>query len=491
MLGFVIVILCLPILAITYHPLVDYPNHLARAHILHRYSEVAQYQLSYRRLVEPIPNVALDVTLLLLLRFVPLLTASKIFLVSLVLLFVAGCHQLGRAIHGRPTWLALPCSFFVYNSMFLYGFVNYVFGVALFCIGLAAWLRSKGRWTALRLLGVSALVLTGYLAHLSAYAFLGVTFVVVTAWSFFRDGESWHKAIVGLIPLLPPLLLFVLFMGGSGQTGEISWNTLSGKVVGLLALVLSYDYLLDAVLLGATGVLALMTLYCARRIEADWPLFAAGILFMVFFLASPVVLFTSSAADVRFVPPAILLLVLSLKLDVRGAVGKWLLAGFLLIASIRIASIAATWASLDTRIAAEVQRLNTLPEGASVYPISEPSTRTYPFFAPTGERQRSKAERSFGHIIHYATTNRHAYVPTLFAIQGQQPLVFRKKPTFSDLRQDAPERALQDMSGYDYVWIYGASEQPEQLLAEKAVLVRRTDGFTLWRLDSAPPPGAT
>src|SRR5215212_2730386 len=187
-------LLCLPVIFTRYVPLVDYPNHLARAHILHFYEHVPAYQSAYAPAPAPLPNLAVDLVVTTLLNFFGLLTAARIFLVVIILLFVAGCHRLGRAIHGGPTWLAIPCCFLVYNSSFLYGFVNYVFGVGLFCVTLSYWLEWRRELNASRFLLVTLLAACSYLAHLSAYSFLGVAFVVVAAWDHRVGKESLVKA---------------------------------------------------------------------------------------------------------------------------------------------------------------------------------------------------------------------------------------------------------------------------------------------------------
>src|SRR5215216_6470662 len=97
------VLLCLPVVFTNYVPLVDYPNHLARAYILHSYDQVPAYRAEYRVALGPLPNLAVDLVVVVGLSFFGLPAAGKIFLITTVLLFVAGCHRLGRAIHGSPT----------------------------------------------------------------------------------------------------------------------------------------------------------------------------------------------------------------------------------------------------------------------------------------------------------------------------------------------------------------------------------------------------
>lgn len=472
-------LLCLPVIFTAYVPLVDYPNHLARAYVLRFYDEVPAYAAEYRVALEPLPNLALDLIVPLALRFFGPLTAGKIFLVLTVLLFVAGCHRLGRAIHGSPTWLALPCCFLVYSSTFLYGFVNYVFGVGLFCLTLSYWLEWRGRPGVARFLLLTLLVVCSYLAHLSAYFFLGAAFVTVGAWDYLAGKEPLRRVVAGLAPLGLPAALFVLFMRGSGQAGRIEWNTLGGKAIGLLSPVLTYNYTLDACLLAALAVAAVAAARSAESVRAAWPTFTAGAAFLLLYFVSPKVLFTSSGADARFVIPGVLLCVLSLRLSLKARAGGLILLVVLGACCVRVGAIWGTWRGLEGRVAAEAARLGALPEGARVYPV----------LVLPQDRRREKLERSFTHLPHYATIGRRAVVPTLFAFEGQQPLRFRQRPRYAEAASYSSEEWQQlsavwlgYLDDYDYLWTYGADEPLRAVIAGRCAKVYDEDGFSLWRV---------
>ena len=476
-------LLCLPVIFTTYVPLVDFPNHLARAHILHFYEHVAAYQASYTPAPAPLPNLAVDLIVTPLLRFFGLLTAAKIFLVLTILLFVAGCHRLGRAIHGSPAWLALPCCFLVYNSNFLYGFVNYVFGVGLFCVTLSYWLEWRGRLNVWRFLLVTLLVVCSYFAHLSTYSFLGATFVVVAAWDYRAGGESLTKAVLKLAPLVFPAALFVLFMRGGGKDGWIGWNTPAGKAVGLLSPVLTYNYALDACVLAALAAIASVALVLARRgggLRVVWPTFAAGLALLLLYFLSPRAALGGSAVDIRFILPCVLLCVLSLKLSLRGRAGEFLLLAVLCLSCVRVAGVWKTWAGLSRRIAAEVARFDVLPDGARVYPM----------VVMPRDVHREKVARSFRHLAHYTTTSRHAFVPTLFTIDGQQPIHFRERPRFveagsysSEEWRELSPRWLGYLDDYDYLWSYGMDDSLRAIVETRCTKVYEEDGFSLWRVN--------
>ena len=134
-----------PILFAAYPAMHDYPNHLARAHILHEYDDSKSYQETYNRDGRLIPNLSMDLIVPALMNIVSVETASKIFLSLVVLVFNLGLHYLGRTVNGRPHWNVLPATFFTYNFAFSYGFVNYMFGLGIFFITLGMWLRFRGK----------------------------------------------------------------------------------------------------------------------------------------------------------------------------------------------------------------------------------------------------------------------------------------------------------------------------------------------------------
>ena len=478
-LGLVSSLLVMPVLTVTYVPLVDYPNHLARVHILYKYADVPAYQSVYSKGLEPLPNLAIELLVFPLLAFVDILAASKIFLILTLLLFIAGCHQLGAAIHGRPTWLVLPALFFVYNSMLFYGFVNYLVGVGVFCLALAFRLRLRVKWTVRRFLMLTLLALLAFLAHLSAYFFIGVTMVVVTAWDYFTGKEKLRTAALTLTPLVLPLISFVVFMSGGGTIGEIQWNTVSGKIIGILSLLVTYNYTLDLLLMiGFLGILIVLV----RRLQSvrvDWPMFIAAAIFAFLYLLGPKVLFGSSSADARLILPAALLFTLSLKLSIPPIAAKLLLLLFLSLASIRVVFIWLTWVHLDRRIAAEVETLKELPSGATVYPI----------FVESDSGQERKVERSLIHIVLYATIYRHAVVPTLFTHEGQVNIVFRHKLNYTQVpRQQAEEWVrlsdewMPHLANYDYVWGHGVQGKLEHLLRKRYMKIHESGAFSLWQV---------
>lgn len=463
-------VLCLPMFLITYPPLVDYPNHLARTYILYHYRDIPLYQTQYVLAWHIIPNLAIDLIMPALLHFFDWNSASRLFLCLTVLSFAVGCHLLGTAIHGHRTWLAIPCTFFVYNSMLLYGFVNYVFSLGCFGWALAYWIRWRDRWTPWRLGAAGLLTLCAYIAHLSAYSFLVAAFITISAWDVWKSRASAPHAALSLVPVVPEVVLYCAQTIQRGGAGTLEWNSVSGKIIALLPLLLTYRHWFDLVFVVVLGVISAFALWTAEDSKIEWSTFLTGIVLFTLLLATPKDMLTGSGADARFFPPAALLLVLSVKVTFRQRTGGLLLLACLALFAVRVGSIWTSWSQMDKRIAEQVRFFSVLPEGARVYPAF-----------PSPVVHLSKEERSLEHVISLATITRHAYVFSQFAIPGQQPVLFRTAPIYAPFAGE-PKKWLASVKDAEYVWSYGLSASAEAVLASRCVPLGSRDGFTIWKV---------
>ena len=139
---FLLALTLFPILANPRLPLLDYPSHLGRAYILRHLHEVPAFSGMYRSEWRLYHNLSIDAIVVPLQTLVSLGSAAKIFEVLLVLFSYLGAHLLGREIHGRPTFLAPITIYFLFSLFMLYGFVNYLFGLGVFYLAFAVWLRA-------------------------------------------------------------------------------------------------------------------------------------------------------------------------------------------------------------------------------------------------------------------------------------------------------------------------------------------------------------
>jgi len=103
---------------------------------------------------EPLPNLAQDLIVPPLAVLMPLALASKLFLVMVFGLIAGGAIWLNRVATGA--WRVWPLLAFLllYNRIFLWGFVNYLFGIGVALGGIALWLSLEPRRSWVRVLAL-------------------------------------------------------------------------------------------------------------------------------------------------------------------------------------------------------------------------------------------------------------------------------------------------------------------------------------------------
>lgn len=89
-----------------------------------------------------LPNLSMDVVVPPLTRFMSVERAGKVFIALTFALLAGGTMALHAALHRRLSpWPLL--AFFLYNSVFLWGFLNYLFGLGLALFACALWVRLR------------------------------------------------------------------------------------------------------------------------------------------------------------------------------------------------------------------------------------------------------------------------------------------------------------------------------------------------------------
>ncbi|MGH9403793.1 MAG: hypothetical protein ACRD2P_17035 [Terriglobia bacterium] len=480
LLGAVTLFLCLPILTVHYLSFTDYPGHLASIYVMFHYHDTPRYQQYFTFNWAPIPNLAFEIIGPPLLHFMGLFTAGRVFLILTLLLFVTGCHLLGKAIHGRETYLAIACTFFFYG-LFLFGAeMNFLFGLALFAIALAFTLRWRERWNAKTLTLASVLYSCTYFAHLGGYAFLGFTVVTIAGFELLARRISLRRAALDIIPLVPPLILFVVFMNRGGTIGNskhhIVWKSNLGiYITGAVSELVTYYHHWNRVWAASAALIVMVMVWqiLRRKVGVSKPVMLAGIMLFAAFLVCPHELFTSVGADQRFVPAALLLIVLALEVRGKNRVCAALFGLWLVVSMTRVGFIWSAWRKFDPITATGIQMLATLPAGAKLYPF-----QPYPQNGAT-----NLTGWAFGHASTYSIIYEKAYDPGLWVRRSAYPLAFRNDPHYYD---DSPHPAAQrarQLVRYDYAWSTTVSPKDEQTLERECTPILKRDGFTLWKVN--------
>ncbi len=498
--GMLLILQLCPIWFTTYPPLHDYPNHLARAHILHQYGDVESYRSLYERDWRLFPNLAIDLIVPALLHLVSIETASKIFLSLIIVLFNVGAHALGVAVKGRPHESALAASFFTFNFSFSYGFVNYMFGLGVFFVSLAVWLRMRAAWTVSRLLLVSLLALTSYFSHLSSFVFLAVAVVCLTVLDLPGNRNSRSQRLLGLLPLAPAIVAYLFYTAGIEHRGPMEWWSpiMVKKLAGLSYPFVSHNLVIDLALSGCFVILVLTAFLTRVGRFASKELFLVGSLFVLLYLVFPMSAAQSYYVDRRFIVPAAVMVLLALHIDSSKVIGRYLMIGLLVLSVARVSTVWKSWTDADQEIGAQVHALDVLPDGVTLYPMLMYDTSAESWMW----------DMHFYYSAHYATIYRHAFVPTIYAWNAVNPVRLRRSPQidyahvergprldgvnwdndYTRIEQGTPlGRVKWDAirSKYDYLWGYKLSEEFKRFLLSEGQLVAQSGNGMLFRIRKA------
>ena len=483
----------LPIWFTRYPPLLDWPNHLARAYILAWYAKVPEFQSAFNVRWDLLPNLGVDILGMVLLRWLPYSFAGKIILSLAVLLFVAGCIWVSLGFYQRISLTTVVAAYFAYNFMFLYGFVNYALGIGLFLLTYGYWLRSTGTAPVMRVVLLVLLGTTCFFTHLSSFVFLTLALLVHLIVSFIQRRLSAGYLLYTASPLFAPLILFALYntkYGGTRGMHELRWEGIYSKIKGLAYAFASYDFVADSIF----GLILVVLLFsCITMCHAT--IKRTGVLLAAIFTLSFIVLPTGGyagtwAIDRRFVVPAAVILLLSINPS-RSTNKKYfiLLATASLLLFARVAWIWSQWHIMDRRIERQIGVFaQVFQYGDSIYPV---------VLLNRQDKQKWVQEMAFGHVICYAVITRHAFTPSLFAYAGQQPIKFRDPRTgYIEIYPPFPSpENLFDVAllktRYDYVYGFRLTADYECYFNRHFNLVYRDKDvlvFATKQQASSPPP---
>ncbi len=478
--GMLLIIQLCPIWFTTYPAMHDYPNHLARAHILHQYSDVESYRSLYERDWRLFPNLAIDLIIPGLLNVCSVETASKIFLSLTIALFNVGIHALGCAINGRPRWTVLAATFFTYNFAFAYGFVNYIFGLGVFFIASATWLWMRGAWNWYRVLLMTLLSFSCYVSHLSSFVFLAIAIGILTLTDVVQSRMiRWHH-VMGLLPLVPTLVLYGFHRSSIEHRAVMEWwhPILLKKIIGLAYPFISHNIIFDSAL-GLALVLLLFVAYFWKAADISAKDFALiGSVFIFLYVLAPMSGGEqSSYVDRRFLIPAAVCLMLSFRIDTTKKVGRYVMIGLLIVSVIRVGGVWKFWTSVSQEVEMQVHALDRLPDGIRLYPM---------FIHDRAALSTWLWDMHFFYSAHYATIYRHAFVPTLYAWDSVNPLRLRTHEVgYAQIERGTPVDRVDwngIFAGYDYLWGYKLSDEHKQRVVMQADLVAQAGEATLFRI---------
>ncbi len=421
------VLLAVPVFSTVLPPLFDYPNHLARMHVLAEGgNEFFAVQWG------PLPNLAQDIIVPPLSRLIPLEIASKLFLVMIFGLIAGGTIWLNRAVTGRWRLWPLVAFLLLYNRIFLWGFVNYLFGIGLALVGVASWLSlERKRWW-VRILVSSTISLLCYVSHIAAFGCYALVILGLEAAPGIGElvARRWSILVRRIVVAVPQFVIpsvFILGYWHPAAADLFRYGDFWDKADLFFSVFDNYSYVFDiaccALFLTLIGWLA-----STRRLGLDRRRSTVVCLVFFVFLALPNQIEGGSGVDHR-VPVALLLFLVGLSAPrfpsrrVAWAIG----VGAFGILVLRLAIIETVWRHADAIYSADIIGIDALPRGAKLA-VSIPPDAIQ--LVPVPEV----------HLPALAIQRRDAFVPTFFAYPGQQPVIMT--PPYAALATAVPPQSF-------------------------------------------------
>jgi hypothetical protein len=408
-----LVIVAAPLFSTVLPPLVDYPNHLARLHLIAEGGN-RFYQVRWA----PLPDLAADLVVPGLVAGVglPLALAGKLFLAMIFGLIAGGAAWLNRAATGRWRMWPLLAFLLLYSRVFLWGFINYLFGLGVALCGIALWLALEER-RGPRVLASIVVALACFFSHIAAFgvyavAIAGVELVpVLGLLRSRRFGDIVGRIAAAAAQFVLPAIILWRFEPASPDQ-PIGYGAIWRKADLLFSVFDDYSRPFDVVcfvlFVGLLGALA-----WKRRLEIAPRLGTALALLLVVYLLSPTRIFTGYGADHRL-PIALFLMFVAATSPVPPLSRRAALLVGVAVAAIfaaRMAVVEAIWLKSDAVYTDDLRVLGGFPLGAKIavgFPPRDINAGGIPQL----------------HVPVLAV-ERDAFVPTLFAFPTQQPLLVR------------------------------------------------------------------
>jgi hypothetical protein len=434
--------LLLPIWIVAFPPLLDYPNHLARAFVLaHLNDPHFSFRQFYRSDWGAYPYLGMDASLAVLGRLFPIETAGRVYLSVCVLALPGAVWFFLRQTQGQKLDAdaqALWALLIAYNVFFLEGFLNFDLSLAVGLFSLGLWLgwlakQGTGRWIA-ALVAFTAL----YFTHLLGF---GIAGLIVVAYLLLprRPVRDWLWS--GALAL--PGVAFYFHSSRVGlSANKIVFRGWDDKVDSLGMILHGCWPWLDWISLGALAAWFLAAWW--RNPEFRWDrkwIAIAAFLFALFWVIPWMWGQESSDLDIRVLP---FLFVAILAMARVGRRAKILAAIPLLLFAARTLSVARHFQEAQPALAGLARSFDAVPRGALVLPIVE--------------GDEDPIERPFTHFWAYGVIRRGWFSPYLMDAPGETPMrIIRDSYTpdgFWNLVYDEPPDWQQVQNDYEYVWAY-------------------------------------
>lgn len=349
-------------------PLVDLPGHMGRYAVQ---LDPTPFHDWYTFRWQLIGNLGVDLLIEPVGRLFGVELGTKLIVMTIPALAVAGLLLIAREVHGRvpPTaFFALPL---MWGHPFVFGFVNFSLAMALALVGFALWLRMArtggAKWRPFVFLPLACIVWT---AHTFGWGLLGLLCSSAEAIRQRDLGKSWLAAAVAsalaCLPMALPLVpMLVWRSGATDMTGDwFDWGTKSLWVLTTLRdRWQAFDLASLAVIVGLVFV-------ALRNPLLGWSrnLAVSALVLLAVFVLLPRIIFGSAYADMRLTPYLFAIAVIAIRPRPEASakfLGTLAVVGLAFFA-VRIGAHTASMGIASARYDGALVALDQIPSGARV-----------------------------------------------------------------------------------------------------------------------------
>jgi hypothetical protein len=395
----------------------DYLDHLARMYVLTdagTLNENPYYEVSFALY----PNLAMDLAVPQLARFMSVENATRLFFLLAQVLVVTGALTLEWVVKRRHELAGFAALLTLQSIAFSFGFVNFEFGIGVALFGIASWIACEHRRWYVRLMVHAFFVCLLFVAHFFALGVYGLALGLYELRRMFRERFSiWHVTGTVLMLASPVLVMMAVVYRTGGAIGgtENEW-LFSWKPIWFALSLNGYDLRLSA---GSMAALLVVLGYLAakRQLEITDTGRWIGIGFLIAFIALPFKIFDSRMADVRVIAAAFL--ILPAFLNVRHAKQSSYAAGFIVsvLIALNAGYAAYVWLSYQSDYA-DMKASFALLRPASFVLVADSRTGASQTLLTDAPMYRAPTL-----AVHYAK----AFVSSLYTIAGQVPVEVRSR----------------------------------------------------------------
>jgi hypothetical protein len=494
-LALICAILLVPLALVDVPPLLDYPNHLARAFVLTFGAGDPIVSQMYAAHWAVIPNLATDLILPPLLLILPIHLAGRVVVALAILLPVIGTITYNRATFRTGSVWPLASALVAYNATLLLGFLNFAIGMGLALLYAAGWIAWRERYPRAVIALATLATSTLFFCHLMALVIFYVLiagFELEQLWARRRHVKAIAARVIASAPMVVAPLALYQSSPLQSLAGRAWYVSLAEKGEQLLMPFANYSFPLD-IFTACVVPVFLLVCFVKRRCRVTAASALTLLLTTLMFLATPWGFKGAYFLDTRFVIMlGFLVFAATLPINVPRSAAVAAAISFGLLFAIRMSVVGYAW----------YEHRDDLRDLRAVIALVEPGARVLvvavePQEAPAYWRSAPLSRQlSFGiglelHMAALLLIERRAYWPLLFDYPAQQPV--ETLSPYLELAEHAGAvtsyrqlvtPAKVDLCGFDQVLLMDAGGEPDlaNFAADRLSLVVRTDLAALFRI---------